>query len=158
MTKFTDVEFLTAKEKKSILKNWIDFLKFCASGNWQKFNTDNSGSDYGLKAPKQFTKRLYEHLHLHCGYIAHYNLHGFYSEYFNGDEVDLKRFFDHFESWGDYADIGQAMIKEYEKIKDEIFTKIQENTGDKFELLKECVKRSETDLDFRKTILNKLFN
>ena len=59
---FTDVQFMTAKEKGMVLKNWETFLK------------------HGLKK-QHFTKRLYEHLHLHCGFIAHYSRDGFYSTY-----------------------------------------------------------------------------
>jgi hypothetical protein len=29
-----------------------------------------------------FKKNLYNHFHLHCGFIAHYNIDGFYGEYF----------------------------------------------------------------------------
>lgn len=44
---FTDVEFMTAREKELVLKSWRAFLK------------------QGLQK-QHFTKRLYEHLHLHC--------------------------------------------------------------------------------------------
>lgn len=167
MNKFTDVQFLTAKEKQLILKQWITFLKFLASPSWQEFNDHNSGSNYGMIAPKQFTDRLYKHLSLHCGFIAHFNIHGFYSTYFDGDPINLKNFFDRFEkteyggynpssTWGDYQDIGKAMADEYLKVKNQIFIKADERTDDKFELLKECVKRAETDLTFRKQLINKL--
>lgn len=147
---FTDTKFLTAKEKMLILKNWIAFLKS------------------GLSQDK-FTKRLYEHLHLHCGFIAHYDINGFYGTYFNGDYVDAKRFFSHFDktehgsynsssTWGDYIDIGKAMADEYEKLKDKIFTETQDKNDNRFELLKECIKRSETDIVFRNQLLNKIYS
>ena len=138
---FTSVEFLTADEKAKIYNAWIKFL--------------NSGF-----SKSRFTKALYEHLHLHCGYIAHYDINGFYTEYFNGDLQDKQRFFETLEnnSWGDYKDITDAMIEAYHQQKDEIFSEAQEENNDKFELLKELVKRAETDIEFRNQILNKLFN
>jgi len=60
---FTDTEYLSADDKRKILKQWV---MFCASG----FSHD------------KFTDRLYEHLILHCGFIAHYDIDGFYCEYF----------------------------------------------------------------------------
>jgi len=59
---FTDAHFLSADEKKSILKRWTSFVK--------------NGFPENL-----FTDSVYTHLHLHCGYIAHYNRAGFYGEY-----------------------------------------------------------------------------
>lgn len=141
--KFKDVKFLTAKEKELILKAWIKFL------------------DNGLKK-QHFTNRLYDHCHLHCGFIAHYNINGFYATYFNGDYKDLQTFFNHFIGSGyyctdDYNDINKALAKEYQKRQDKIFGKAQEASDDKFELLKECVKRAETDLEFRKDFLHKIW-
>lgn len=60
---FTDVEFMSATEKTKVYKKWVSFL-------------NNHFSE------KQFSKQLYQHLHAHCGYIAHYNRYGFYGEYF----------------------------------------------------------------------------
>ncbi|MCX5653763.1 MAG: hypothetical protein NTY65_03820, partial [Planctomycetota bacterium] len=59
---FTDAEFMTAGQKGLVLKDWERFLR------------------HGLRQ-SHFTRRLYQHLHLHCGFIAHYNIHGFYAEY-----------------------------------------------------------------------------
>jgi len=158
---FTDVEFLTAKEKKIILANWINFLKFLAGPAWREFNDKNTGSDYGLCAPKQFTKRLYQHLSLHCGYIAHYNIHGFYSTYFAGDMINAKNFFDRFienTCMADYDDINKAMKEVYTDYQDKIFAEAQAKNDDKFELLKECVKRGEIDIEFRNQFLNKMYS
>ena len=143
MYKFSDAEFLTAKEKELILRSWILFLSS------------------GL-AETKFTKRLYEHLHLHCGFIAHYNINGFYNTYFNGDYVDAKRFFNHFEGDGykytsDYDDINYAMAKEYQLRQNKIFSEAQSKNDDRFELLKEYIKRSENDVEFRNQLLNKLY-
>ncbi len=64
-----DVEFMTAKEKELVLKQWERFLK------------------NGLKW-EDFTDRLYKHLTLHCSFIAHYSREGFFNTYFTeGDMV-----------------------------------------------------------------------
>lgn len=59
----TDTKNMNASEKYDILKKWIAFL----SNHFK---------------PSTFNKKLYNHLHLHCGYIAHYNQNGFYGNYF----------------------------------------------------------------------------
>ena len=158
INKFTDAEFLSADEKQKILKNWIAFLKFLAKGGHLEHDKNDLGSDYGNSAPRVFTKRIYEHLHLHCGFIAHYDINGFYSEYFNGDYKDLERFFNSIETWGEYADIGEAMMKVFDEYKDKIFQKAEETTDNKFELLKECIKRAEDDKEFRKELLSKVYS
>src|SRR6058998_4405482 len=104
---FSDSQFMSAEDKRLVLKAWVRFLK-----NGLRFAT--------------FSKRLYEHLHLHCSFIAHYNRAGFYAEYFERGE-DTARFLSQFDdrgecrsveyggSWwfhGEYADINEAMIAE----------------------------------------------
>ena len=104
---FRDAEFMTAREKELVLKAWVRFLR--------------NGLRFG-----DFTRRLYEHLHLHCQFIAHYNRAGFYQTYFEQGE-DTVRFLSQFDgrgecrsveygmaSWreGDYGDLAQAMIEE----------------------------------------------
>ena len=103
---FRDARFLSAREKELVLKAWVRFLK------------------RGLRL-EDFTKRLYEHLHLHCSFIAHYNRAGFYAEYFENGE-DTVRFLSQFDNrgdcqsveyghtvWlqGDYADLNRAMVE-----------------------------------------------
>ncbi|AXH16316.1 hypothetical protein CP985_10955 [Malaciobacter mytili LMG 24559] len=61
---FTSVEFLTSSEKEKIYKDFVKFL----NNHFKK---------------SCFSKRLYNHFHLHCGFIAHYNINGFYGEYFS---------------------------------------------------------------------------
>jgi hypothetical protein len=64
-----DSKFLSAEEKRRTLKHWELFLKS------------------GLQREK-FTKPLYNHLIQHCSFIAHYDINGFYSTYFeNGDDI-----------------------------------------------------------------------
>ena len=66
-----DSKFMSATEKRKVMKQWTLFL------------------ESGLKREK-FTKPLYEHLINHCSFIAHYDLGGFYSTYFeNGDDTLL---------------------------------------------------------------------
>jgi hypothetical protein len=109
MTKyeFRDVQFMSARDKELVLKTWVRFVR-----NGLRF--------------EDFSHRLYEHLHLHCSFIAHYNRAGFYSTYFENGE-DTVRFLSQFDkrhdrrsveyggtSWleGDYGDLAEAMIEE----------------------------------------------
>lgn len=62
-------QFMSAEEKRKVLKQWELFLQ--------------SGC-----AREKFTKLLYNHLIQHCSFIAHYDIHGFYSTYFeDGDDT-----------------------------------------------------------------------
>jgi hypothetical protein len=77
MDTFTDSKFMSAEEKAKVLRAWERFLK----GGCQK---------------EQFSKALYHHLMQHCGFIAHYDLNGFYGTYFeHGD--DTVRFLSQFD-------------------------------------------------------------
>jgi hypothetical protein len=105
-TEFKDVRFMTAAEKKRVLRQFVRFLK--------------SGFEARL-----FMKSLYHHLIQHCSFIAHYNLGGFYAVYFV-DPSDTQRFLDQFDrskgcvsveygyAWWindeDYRDINNAMV------------------------------------------------
>lgn len=60
---FQSVKNMTDLEKKKVYINFVKLLN-----NHFKFTL--------------FKKNLYEYFHLHCGFIAHYNLNGFYGEYF----------------------------------------------------------------------------
>ena len=121
-TVFTDVEFMTAKEKELVLKQWCTFLQ------------------YGCKW-EHFTQRLYEHLTLHCSFIAHFNRSGFYDVYFTS--VDGRRkFFSQFDlsqggesreyggiSWRtreEYADINGEMCRKYLPPPNPFLVKLQE--------------------------------
>ncbi len=111
-TEFTDSKWLSADEKRKILKQWTGFVK-------------NGFPE------TSFTTAIYEHLHLHCGYIAHYNKHGFYGEYWGAYARDLHRhakednitlrsiptafynwesFIRQFNIWGDYIDISTSLM------------------------------------------------
>jgi len=111
--KFTDTKFMTADDKTRVAKQFKLFVQ------------------NGFKR-EDFSKRLYEHLHLHCGFIAHDNIGGFYNEYFNGDPADLQRFISHFIDengnyssqavWGKYEDIGKFMADILKNIREYIET------------------------------------
>ena len=136
---FTYVEFMTAKEKELVLKNWETFLK------------------HGLQR-KHFTKRLYEHLHLHAGFIAHYNLDTFYSTYFEAGQ-DILRFFDHFcncTAIADYGDLNTAMREVYSKYQDVIKKQAEDDITDRLGLLEACVKRAKSNRKFAKKFLGKV--
>ena len=108
-----DVQFLTAKEKEMVLKQWVTFVK----------------NDFD---EAKFTKRLYDHLIQHCSFIAHYNKEGFYSTYFKNPE-DTIHFLSQFDKdlsnesidcggtyWltsPEYNDINQAMCDAIEPYK-----------------------------------------
>jgi len=103
-----DSKFMSAAEKRKVLKQWNLFLKS------------------GLQREK-FTKPLYEHLINHCSFIAHYDIHGFYSTYFEEGE-DTAHFLSQFDDrngipksieygmtyWitdEDYYDINSEMVR-----------------------------------------------
>ena len=139
---FLDVRFMTAREKLLVLRNWKRFLK------------------YGLKI-EHFTKRLYNHLHLHCGFIAHYNLNGYYSTYFETGQ-DTKRFFENFcnnvSSYGssDFNDLNTAMLEVYRSFNAAIFLKADDDIKDHLDLLEACLVRAKQDNDFAEEFLTKL--
>ena len=141
---FKDTQFMTAKEKELVLKNWKAFLQ------------------HGLKK-QHFTKRLYEYLHLHYGFIAHYNLETFYSTYFEFGQ-DTERFFEHFcnysaQNYGaniDYDDLNTAMRQVFEEFKDEILTKAEAGIKHSLDVLEACVKRSREDEKFARQFLSKV--
>ena len=104
---FRDGEFMSGRDKQSVLVAWIRFLKG------------------GLRRA-DFIQRLYVHLSLHCSFIAHYSRAGFYAEYFERGE-DTARFLSQFDkrgecrsveyggTWwlqGEYADLNGAMVEE----------------------------------------------
>jgi len=68
---FKSTEFMSAKDKKAVLREWQCFIK----GGFDR---------------KDFTTRLYDHLHLHCSFIAHFNINGFYGTYFKNPERTLE--------------------------------------------------------------------
>ena len=64
-----DSQFMPAVLKSRVLKQWDVFLR--------------SGC-----VKEKFTKQLYNHLIMHCSFIAHYDINGFYATYFeSGDDT-----------------------------------------------------------------------
>jgi hypothetical protein len=105
-----DSQFMSAHEKRRVLRDWQLFLKSALGWEW-------------------FTEALYHHLTQHCSFIAHYDRVGFYSTYFQRGD-DTVRFLSQFDQrqakedgipasveygmtyWakGEYEDINRAMI------------------------------------------------
>ena len=117
---FSDVEFMTAAEKGKVARQWGRFLQHLAVQGY------STGDGFNL-----FPNALYEHLHQHCGYIAHYDRHGFFVTYFTNPAacfqfiapwVDGQKLHD---MLGDYRDIGEHMIFVAKKYGPDILT----NTG-----------------------------
>lgn len=141
---FTDAEFMTAREKELVLKDWERFL-------WSRLRKT------------YFTKRLYEHLPLHCGFIAHYNIHGFYSEYFEAG-VDIERFFEHFCSYTaqnfgayvEYDDLHVAMRQAFDHHKASITQQVEEDVNRKIAVLEASVQHAKEDRGFAKRFLGKI--
>ena len=115
---FKSVKFLTAQEKQQVYNAWVRFIR-------------------GGCKRSQFSNALYKHLHLHCGFIAHYNRAGFYDLYF-ADEGQKAKFFRQFDRsqsckpaegyWvltggndvtQGYHDINNAMVDAYMELKDQ---------------------------------------
>ena len=125
---FTDVKFMTAIEKKNAYAN---FKQVVDARDISKMN-----------------KTLYTHLNCHCGYIAHYDIHGF-RDYYSG-KSGFVNFLDEFISehtqwWcpqADYRDINNAMfdyfIGQYKQIKQEA---IQEQANKEKAMLKELAEK-----------------
>jgi len=104
-----DSNFMTAEQKKRVLSQWDKFIK----------------GGFGLHL---FTDDLYQHLILHCGFIAHYNRLGFYSTYWDDTLVTFarqfhrilrpvpgmflhwERFLRSFQCWHEWVDMGINML------------------------------------------------
>lgn len=141
---FRDVEFMTAREKELVLRNFKTFLR------------------HGLKK-EHFHNRLYKYLHLNCGFIAHYNIHRFYCEYFETGH-DIERFFEHFcgycgqicERNADYGDLNTAMCQVYDQFKDAITSKAEDDIDKRLELLETSVRLARNDRIFARQLLGKV--
>ena len=118
---FSDTEFMSAVEKQKVLKAWILFFK-------SKFDIE------------KFSKSLYNHLIMHCSFIAHYNRGGFYDVYFVNPS-DTQHFLNQFDKkkdcmsvecgydvWihGDYSDLNNAMIDEIQPYLNDIRNDLRE--------------------------------
>jgi len=117
-------KFMRVDEKKAVLRDWERFVK----------------SDFDRK---YFTKKLYDHLHLHCSFIAHFVIHGFYATYFDNPERTtnfLKQFdkdygyksieygTEHWFTGEDYHDLNSEMAYLLEPYKAKIYEGLKQNT------------------------------
>lgn len=113
-----DTEFMTAKEKEKVLRQWRTFV--------------TSGF-----SPEHFTEAVYKHLTLHCSFMAHYKRQGFYDTYFLDppQTVSFIKQFDRRRSGGksveygmdywltdpEYSDINTAMCEVMEEHADRLY-------------------------------------
>ena len=115
---FTDSEFMSAKEKELVLKQWRTFLKALVACDLSA----KTGADYGYfptQLNKPFTDRLYKFLSGHCGFIAHYNRLGFLSARF-GSAEDIAETVTQLEQAfvpGAYRDIHAAVLEELRPVR-----------------------------------------
>ena len=140
---FKDVTFMTAEEKELVVRRWDQFLK----------------SDC-LRS--KFNRKLYHHLMGHCGYIAHYNIDGFYEQYFT-TAVDKENFFNNFISHqktfgggADYKDINDAMLEVYYEYADKLSAEINEGIKTKLERLQLSIDTAKDDPVYARTLLTRL--
>ena len=141
---FTDAQFMTARQKNLVLKDWRRFFQ------------------HGLRR-EDFFKRLSEHLPLHCWFIAHYHIHGFYSEYFEAGQ-DIERFFKNFcdytaQNFGacaEYDDLNTAMRQEYDLHREAITRKAADDVESDLALLDAAVQRAKQDKGFARQLLGRI--
>ena len=132
---------------------------------------------FSKKDIKLLSKKSYEFLYMMSGFIGHYDIHGFKNAY-----SDLRELLNDIEGalpiekdvairdiddpkhngYGlpycqSKLDIVEGLKIIVEKYKNEVSVEGSKIDDDKFELLKECVKRCEKDLEFRKTFIDKVF-
>jgi hypothetical protein len=89
---FTDAQFMSADDKRKLLKAWTTFV----SHGFQR---------------RHFTNRIYKHLSLHCGHIAHFNIDGFYSTWFVHGAA-RREFMAYF--------LGYRVLPDYEDVQEEL--------------------------------------
>lgn len=103
-------KYLTAKEKENIAKAFERFVK------------------NGFKRT-QFTKALYNHLHLYFGFIAHFDIDGFYSARFQNPQGRVQTFQSILNAgpWtykdgntSGNADLNEAILKTVQGYSDEV--------------------------------------
>jgi len=97
---YPDTQYLSGKEQEKVFKHFKKVI---------------DKRDSGL-----ITKSLYNHLHVHCDFIAHYDIFGFRG-YYSG--LSFREFVEHFDlnnpetvywrHWlrGDYTEINQDMAR-----------------------------------------------
>lgn len=117
-------KFMSAEEKKAVLRGWQRLIKSDFDGNY-------------------FTKKLYDHLHLHCSFIAHFNIRGFYATYFENPEHTIKFLHQFDKDYGyqsieygtnywftseDYHDLNSEMAESLGPYKEKIYADLKQKT------------------------------
>ena len=114
MISVSDSPFMTAAEKRRVLREWTCFLRTLS----EHYNDKN-------RCLSSFGDALYRHLHSHCGFVGRSSRSEFFREYFE-DGARTLGFIRQFDiagnrlgyaatfsttAWlhGDYADINRAM-------------------------------------------------
>ncbi len=137
---FTDTFCMTAKEKEQVAGAFENFLK------------NNFKTEY-------FTKALYEHLHQHCGFIAHYDIHGFYATYFEDPEDTTgflgSLFNDYSLFQSGYEDLGKAFVNSFKKYREGITAYLHNKLVESAE---EVMKNAQREYDLRKALADGLCN
>ena len=105
--KFTNAKFLSAKEKERVFRAWCRFLK-------NRFKRTC------------FTRALYHHLMQHCGFIAHYDIHGWICEY--PTVSALREFFKRNEFGRRVVDDIPEWYTDAKRIAKEVETQLEEMT------------------------------
>jgi len=121
---FKSTEFMGTKDKKAVLRDWQRFIK----GGFDR---------------KYFTEKLYDHLHLHCSFIAHFNINGFYGTYFENPEHTLEFLKQFDRDYGyksieygskywftneDYHDLNSELANSLEPYKSKIYAGLKQKT------------------------------
>jgi len=139
-----DSNFMTAKEKKAVLKHWEKFLKD------------------GVKT-KDFSKKLYYHLARHCDFTAHRDQYGFYATYFDNPDQSIKflRQFDkdsgcmsveYGTAWwmdrGEYKDVNSEMCKIADEYKTGLYERLKDNAKSRdIEMAKKLLEKHGISVD-----------
>lgn len=131
MREMKSTEFMTKEEKEKVIKQ---FSKFVESG----FNE------------VLFTKPIYQHLHLHCGFIAHYNQLGFYEARFSDlDSVEMtirQIMQSSYACHADYRDINNELANIVNESYSTIISKFKAQEVSKMELERERIDKRIQDL------------
>jgi hypothetical protein len=90
---FADVRYMTASDKEKLAKGWRTLVK------------------HGFKW-EHFTDRIYAHLTLRVGHIAHFDRSTFYATWLEqgGDRVEFLDRFLSYRVMDDYADVHAVMV------------------------------------------------
>jgi hypothetical protein len=114
-TRFVDcseIKSLTAKLKLSIVEDWERFIVWRLNTTEEELDSSPS-SDYGCKAPKQWTNRLYHAFNQYFGHIAHFNKHGFFDaqmyrdwDFYRNLKDAAEQNINRYNTWGAYHDAG----------------------------------------------------